>query len=433
MSTNPLVAPVQDSTRWYTGLGLVEDAADLTRGIQNDSWVDGSLGGVGASLDMLSLAVDPLGTLVSWGVAWLMEHVKPLKDALDWLAGNADEVAGHAGTWANVAAFTAQARQDYADRLRTEVTGWFGASGDAYREHAGLQMQVLEGLAKAAEGISSAVEGAGLLVALVRGIVRDLIADFVGTLAARLPQWLAAEGLTLGLATPVVIGQVAALVAKWVNRIQGFVRGLLSSLRRLSPMLERLAGTFEQLRRRSASDVMGRRSDWSARDPSEHPQQPSRPPDSQLPSGDPVYHRPRSTAIGYDSATFLNFDRVRPEPGYHDVVVHGETNGLVRPGLIGEDGDDYPANFTHPNQVADAVRGNPAYTGGPVRMVVCHSGTIDPAVDGLPAGQEVANSLGVPVKAPTNSVGVYRYGPSQQEPTIRDGGTWVTLYPQHTD
>ncbi|WP_433729705.1 hypothetical protein ACQP2Y_18150 [Actinoplanes sp. CA-051413] len=247
MSTNPLVAPVQDSTRWYTGLGLVEDAADITHGIQNDSWVDGSLGGVGASLDMLSLAVDPLGTLASWGVAWLMEHVKPLKDALDWLAGNADEVASHAGTWANVAAFTAQAWQEYADRLRSEVTGWFGASGQAYREHAGLQLQVLEGISKAAEGISSAVEGAGLLVALVRGIVRDLIADFVGTLAARLPQWLAAEGLTLGLATPVVIGQVAALVAKWVNRIQGFVRGLLSSLRRLSPMLDRLAGIFEQL------------------------------------------------------------------------------------------------------------------------------------------------------------------------------------------
>jgi hypothetical protein len=247
VSTDPLVAPVQDSTRWYTGLGLVEDAADITHGIQSNSWVDGSLGGVGASLDMLSLAVDPLGTLVSWGVAWLMEHVKPLKDALDWLAGNADEVASHAATWTNVATFTAQTRQEYADRLRTEVAGWFGTSGDAYREHAGLQMQVLDGIATAAEGISSAVEGAGLLVALVRGIVRDLIADFVGTLAARLPQWLAAEGLTLGLATPVVVGQVAALVAKWVNRIQGFIRGLLSSLRRLSPMLDRLGGIFEQL------------------------------------------------------------------------------------------------------------------------------------------------------------------------------------------
>ncbi|WP_306203722.1 WXG100 family type VII secretion target [Actinoplanes sp. RD1] len=251
MSTNPLIAQSHDSTTWYTGLGLVEDAADITSGIRDNSWVDGTLGGVGGSLDMLSLAVDPLGTLVSWGVSWLMEHVQPLKEALDWLAGNADEVAAHAATWSNVAAFTAQARQQYADRLAAEVSGWFGASGDAYRAHAALHMQVLDGLAKAAEGISYAVEGAGLLVGLVRGIVRDLIAEFVGTLAARLPQWLAEEGLTLGLATPVVIGQVATLVAKWADRIQHFVRALLNSLRRLAPKLDQLSDIFAKLSKRN--------------------------------------------------------------------------------------------------------------------------------------------------------------------------------------
>ncbi|WP_305783020.1 WXG100 family type VII secretion target [Symbioplanes lichenis] len=251
MSTDPLVAPSQDSTTWYTGLGLIEDAADITSGIRDNSWVDGTLGGVGGSLDMLALAVDPLGTLAAWGVSWLMEHVQPLREALDQLAGNADEVAAHAATWSNVATFTAQARQHYADRLAAEVSGWFGASGDAYRSHAALHMQVLDGLARAAEGISSAVEGAGLLVGLVRGIVRDLIAEFVGTLAARLPQWLAEEGLTLGLATPVVISQVATLVAKWADRIQHFVRALLSSLRRLAPKLDRLADIFTELSKRN--------------------------------------------------------------------------------------------------------------------------------------------------------------------------------------
>ncbi|MEV6597690.1 hypothetical protein AB0M36_12575 [Actinoplanes sp. NPDC051346] len=250
MSTSPLVAPSHDSTTWATGLGLIGDATDITNGIRANSWVDATLGGVGASLDLLSLAVDPLGTLVSWGVSWLMEHVKPLKDALDRLAGNADDIASHAATWANVAAFTDRARQEYADRLRAEATDWFGAAGDAYRAHAGTHTQTLEGLATAARGISYAVEGAGLLVALVRGIVRDLIAEFIGTLAARLPQWLAAEGLTLGLASPVVIGQVAALVAKWSNKIQHFVRALLNSLRRLHPMLDQLADILAKLRRR---------------------------------------------------------------------------------------------------------------------------------------------------------------------------------------
>jgi hypothetical protein len=249
--TNPLVAEVHDSTRWYTGLGLVEDVADVCSGIHDNSWVDATLGGVGTTLDTLSAAIDPLGALVSWGVGWLMEHVRPLKEALDWLAGNADEVAAHAATWQNVATFTRTAADDYTARLRTEVGTWFGASGDAYRDHAAMHLKVLDGLSIAAKGISYAVEGAGLLVGLVRGIVRDLIADFIGTLAVRLPEWLAEAGLTLGLATPVVIGQVGALVAKWVNKIQHFVRGLLRSLARLHPKLGRLGELLTGLSRYS--------------------------------------------------------------------------------------------------------------------------------------------------------------------------------------
>jgi hypothetical protein len=246
--SSPLVAQARDSTQWYTGLGLVEDTYQVTSGIQNQSWVDGTLGGVGGSLDILSVAIDPLGSLVSWGVSWLMEHVRPLKEALDWLAGNADEVAAHAQTWKNVAAFTGAAREDFIRRVEQEVSGWFGSSGDAYREHAAAHASALDGIAVATQGISSAVEGAGLLVGLVRGIVRDLIAQFVGTLAARLPQWLAEEGLTLGLATPVVIGQVSALVATWVNKIQHFVRALLNSLRRLHPMIDQLGDALTTLK-----------------------------------------------------------------------------------------------------------------------------------------------------------------------------------------
>jgi hypothetical protein len=260
--TNPLVAEAHSSTTWYTGLGLIEDAAQISSGIQNNSWVDGTLGTVGASLDVLGMVIDPLGSLVAWGVSWLMEHVKPLKEALDWLAGNPDEISAHAATWQNVSKFTMEARQQYSDAIKSQTAYWHGDSGDAYREHAGVHVSVMEGLSTAAHGISYAVQGAGLLVALVRGIVRDLIAQFIGTLAARLPQWLAEAGLTLGAATPVVIGQVASLVAKWVNKIQHFIRALLNSLRRLRPLLhqlgEILTGLMDLLKKLARSNPLKR-------------------------------------------------------------------------------------------------------------------------------------------------------------------------------
>ncbi|GAA2698757.1 WXG100 family type VII secretion target [Actinoplanes palleronii] len=268
MTPNPLIAQTATSTTWYTGLGLAEDAAQISNGIQNGSWVDSTLGGVGGSLDLLGTVIDPLGSLAAWGIGWLMEHLQPLREALDWLAGQPDKISAHAATWRNVATAVTATHQRYADAVRDQTTGWSGASGDAYRHHAAQQLDALGGIAKASEGISYAVEGAGLLVGLVRGIVRDLIAQFVATLATRLPQWLAEEGLTLGLATPVVISQVSALVATWVNRIQGFIRALLNSLRRLNGKLTELTRILDELKNKlgklSRSDPTATASDATA-------------------------------------------------------------------------------------------------------------------------------------------------------------------------
>ncbi|MBB2941063.1 hypothetical protein FB565_000767 [Actinoplanes lutulentus] len=231
-----------------SGLGLVDDARQIASGIQNGSWIDASLGGVGVSLEALSLVLDPLGSLVSWGVGWLLEHVSVLREALDHLAGNASAVSAQAAQWQQVSSAMASARQSYLAGIEADTTAWAGGAAEAYRTHAATQLTAMEGIGVAAGGIASAVEGTGLLVALVREIVRDLIADFVATLAVRLPQWLAMEGFSLGVATPLVASQVASLVAKWANRIQHFIRGLLSSLRRLLPMTDWLRKVLEKLR-----------------------------------------------------------------------------------------------------------------------------------------------------------------------------------------
>jgi hypothetical protein len=112
------------------------------------------------------------------------------------------------------------------------------------------------------------------------------------------------------------------------------------------------------------------------------------------------------------------------------VVVHGERNGTLRPGVVGEDGENYLSNVTRPNQIAEAVANNPNYTGGSVRMVSCHSGTSGSVGGASSPAQQVANALGVPVMAPTEAVGVRRIGSGPQTPQIRDGGAWKMFYPE---
>jgi hypothetical protein len=247
-TANPLIAARHDSTQWFTGIYIAEDIAGVVSGVQSGSWIDGTIGGVGTAMDTLGAITDPLGTLVSWGVGWLMEHVKPLHDALDHLAGDPDQITAYAQTWHNVADNAKHAGTGLSDAYWQQVGNWTGPAGEAYQSHAANHVSALNSIANASSGIGLIVEGAGLLVALVRGIVRDLIADFVSTLAVRLPEWLAEIGFTLGIGTPWVISQVASLVGKWVSRITHFLHALINSFRKLKPMLHKLGDLIEELR-----------------------------------------------------------------------------------------------------------------------------------------------------------------------------------------
>ncbi|WDT92472.1 hypothetical protein H0E86_11830 [Streptomyces sp. SCSIO-PteL053] len=133
--------------------------------------------------------------------------------------------------------------------------------------------------------------------------------------------------------------------------------------------------------------------------------------------------------MGYDGSTMVNFDLVRPLNGYHDVVVHGNAQGFFEPGRVNTAGQGFSAGDTHPTHIAEAIRANPSYNGGPIRLVSCHTGNSSKGSLDIPAAQAIANELGVPVSAPTNKVGVSsRLGPGQV-PVIFDGGYWRIFLP----
>ncbi|WP_250034249.1 WXG100 family type VII secretion target [Paractinoplanes maris] len=258
---NPLIAPREDSTRWFSGVFLAEDVDSLMASFDGGGWIDPAIGGIAAGLDALAFVTDPLGQLVSWGVGWLIEHVKPLSDALDALAGDPDQINAYARTWSNVTGAMASAGTTLHDGTARQISGWTGVAARSYRHIAGEQEAALQALAKATTALGQITAGAGMLVATVRMMVRDLIADFVSVLAVRLWEWLAEAGITLGLGTPWVIAQVTTLVGKWVARITKLLDGLVSSLRRLTPMMRGLEKTIADikglLRRLGRSDPGG--------------------------------------------------------------------------------------------------------------------------------------------------------------------------------
>lgn len=258
---NPLVAARVDSTTWYSGIGIAETLDMLIGGVKSGSWIDGTLGGVGTATEGAVWVLDPIGALVAAGFGWVVEHVQPLSDALDWLAGDPDQVAANAQTWRNVAVEQDDIADLYVRAVRGQIPDWHGPAAAAYRGQAAETFELSIGLAKASEAMSVIVGMTGSLVSLVRTLVRDLIGELVSILIARIPLWTLETAGTFGIAAPYVEAQVAALVAKWGARITRLLRALTTSLRNLVPALRRLDEVIETiaavLRKRGLSGDKG--------------------------------------------------------------------------------------------------------------------------------------------------------------------------------
>jgi hypothetical protein len=265
MTGNPLIAKEEDSTRWYTGIGIAESISDLVQGIESGNWTDIGLGVTTTALEALSIYMDPIGSVASNLISFVIEHVGPLQDILDKLAGNADGVAAQARTWQNVAKAVGQVKTEYEREAVQDTSSWRGSSADAYRKRAADTSALLGGAAEAASGIASAVELSGMLVGVVRETVRDLIADLVG----RCVVW-ALEALTV-VGAPVVAVQAATAAAKWAARIAQIIKQLVRAFDKLKPLLKRLGELLAQIRKKMDEFTGRRGGDKPPKDPNDPP------------------------------------------------------------------------------------------------------------------------------------------------------------------
>jgi hypothetical protein len=314
MSTNPLVASrVDEPVSAWSGVWIAEDIEQIGQGIHSGSWVDATLGAAGVGLDGLAVVSDPLGTLLQYGVAWLIEHVRPLSQALDWLAGDPGAIAAQAQTWRNVAGSLRVESDALAQAVSRDLAEWSGAASQAYRRWVDARCQSLQALGSAADTVAAIVEGAGALVGAVRMMVRDAVA----TVVSRLVVYAAEVVGTVGLATALVVEQVATLCASWAVRIAHWLRDLLASLRRLMREGARLGDCIEALTR-----TLGVKSRPGMRAPQHHGELPRK-------IGDPKEFDPeelRGLTADEVTARIPNDWHIRPSKSGGGVVYEDPSN-----------------------------------------------------------------------------------------------------------
>ncbi|HEV7973178.1 hypothetical protein [Amycolatopsis sp.] len=225
------------------GIGIAESAMDSFNGIKDGDWVGGGLGVLSLAGEAASAAIDPFGYLMSSVASFLMEHIQPLKDMLDSLAGDPPVIQSYSETWANVAKSLEESQVTYANAVKNGTAGWTGSAADAYRKQATEQADAIAGAATAASTISTVVMIMGEVVAFVREFVRQLIADLIGKLIS----WVMETVFSLGFGTPVVVAQAVTAISAWAVRIADKLKDLLETIRRVSPLLGKLGDVFAKI------------------------------------------------------------------------------------------------------------------------------------------------------------------------------------------
>ncbi|TDD86602.1 hypothetical protein E1202_18420 [Saccharopolyspora karakumensis] len=230
-----------------SGGGGVENVLGVVKGIQNGDWDSAGLSLMGAGVDVVGLAADPLATLGSWAFGWAMEYFSFLREPFDALMGNPDAISGMASTWENIGKQLKAVSDEYGKSVQG-TTGWEGKAGDAYRALGGETAKTVEALSAACDGMKDAVQGAGAVVGAVRGIVRDLIASAVGEIISIGLRWGAAAVCTAGIAAGGMVAEMVAKAISYANKIAGWMEKLADVLKGLSGFLNKLGSVGQSLK-----------------------------------------------------------------------------------------------------------------------------------------------------------------------------------------
>jgi hypothetical protein len=250
VTANPLVAGPVDTSTAFGGAGLLDSLHSLNASLQSGDWVGSTLSGVGVALDTVASVMDPVGSLIAAGLGWLMEHLEPLKGWLNDLTGDAGAVLGFAATWDNVASAMNDAGDELNRVVRADLESMSGASVAAYMAYANGLADRARAAGSSASSMGSALRTCSTIVQVVHDLVRDTLAQIVGSL-------ISAAGfalLTAGTGIPKVVADLTARVASVSARIGRQVTAVIEAVSRLRGLLREMQGLLSQL----ASGVRGR-------------------------------------------------------------------------------------------------------------------------------------------------------------------------------
>ncbi|MEU6859028.1 hypothetical protein AB0B28_09195 [Glycomyces sp. NPDC046736] len=230
----------------FDGARLLQSGQDLKN---SDGALETTINGVVATLDLLAVVANPLKEFMMAGVGYVIEHVSFLREPLEWVAGDPNEIMALQQTWSNISTSLSEAASAMADQL-SEVDDWRGDDAEGYRGLAKEFSDVLNSAGTVASCMSGYAMLMGLWTATTRALILELICDFVSRGILYLLAAAFSSVVTFG-------GSIAAAIT-------GLVLDALASfgkiMKRIGTLLEKVADLMKRFD--AAGDLLSKMGKW---------------------------------------------------------------------------------------------------------------------------------------------------------------------------
>jgi hypothetical protein len=234
---NSLIASTVETQKPWTGFGPADAVQGVYEAVESRNWVAATLAGVGAGFEAASWVMDPLGSLVSSEISWLLEHIGPLNDFLLDLTGDPDVLLTHAQTWSNMATEAHAMAEEMWTLMEDSTAEWVGSAAESYRALHTAYINAVDATGWMFDAMRSATEGAATLIQVTYEVVRDLLAELVTFILFNAPIWIAMIVGTAGLATPVVAVQAIGRIVAIAGLVFSLGSALVTSFQSLQALL----------------------------------------------------------------------------------------------------------------------------------------------------------------------------------------------------
>lgn len=230
-STGSLFSTTPNAASKNSGASILTDVSSFEKDISSGNFIQGAMAGMKVVSDIGGIMSNPIGAVTQFGFNFLIQHVKPLQEAVGWLVGMPGQVSQYGSNWQNVAKTVMQASTLYNQTLGKDTANWTGAAADSYKAVAADKINLLSAVSSATKAIGNGTQVVGQLVGKVEKMIQDLVSKAMQQIIQT------AMSASFMITIPVVVAEVVQEVISWMQKIADVIKNLTDVFNKLMPLM----------------------------------------------------------------------------------------------------------------------------------------------------------------------------------------------------